>query len=494
MSNRMQEILGGILGMFGNNQEPRVIDKSQYMTAGQEYLYGDKQGTPINMTGVTTTPNFAQMSSNKGRMTDPQLQRMSNLIEPELGNTVREPYERNFPQGSPFDAQGRGISYGAMDTNLNDFKPTLTSDMIKSYSVKGQEGEMPFEESKPGLLDNIEKKASSLGDYLLSQKGIASMTMAFNNMRLQPSEAINTLMTNKIKKLDDRQDANKTAETFRKMALKETDPKKQKLLRDYADGLDKGIITDGSKAFSDIFKDPTSPFSINLGDNKKYADNIATSITDFQTKVQEQSTNARNLLDAYNRMQQVFEKIDWKTGLTEQFKQELRLATGGLPILSEFVDQTKLGAGEELKAIVNNLVAGELRKNKGPQTDFDAQFLEATMPNLGLTPEANKKMLNYNKSVSRIDLLIGQIMNQADMKDPDQALDVKRLAETLYNSARRVIKMPNGNYVTFEEWYHNPNQSSLNGLERLEEWANIGNQVLNVGVPKITLDAIKGKK
>ena len=512
----------GILNFLGvgdqlfKEKDVPVIDKSRYVTNGQasinpvqEYLYGEMPGT--NMQGTLYSP-MANQYSDRDLRTNPMRQSLAPMSRDMERDMMEQTIiDRNNLQ--TLDTNRGTMTDGQVQTLSSDVVPTQTSvpttpQVIEksTYAPRdtnkmGLMGETPkipyteveFENSEQGLLDTKEKESNSIWNYLTSQEGMATLGIAFNNMTLNPNPSIDKLLFKRLETIKARKDSNRTADEFRKMAEKETDPiKKQKLL-DYAEGFDKGIIKDTSKAFIEIFSDKTSPFSLNLGDNKKYNEMVGKQVLDKKDQYQSEAVNNRGLLDAYTRMNDVFKNINWQTGLTEQFKQDLRNAVGGFPVLEQFVDKAQLGAGQELQAIVNQLVAGELRKNKGPQTDFDAEFQLRTMPNLGNTPEANQKLISYGTGVARISTLVGQIMRQADLKNPDKALEIQGLADTLRAEAPGVVKNKDGVSVTFEQFYNNPANANKTGIQRLVDWTNAANEMLNTGAPKINLEMLKIK-
>lgn len=493
MSNRMQEILSGILGMFGNDQNPRVIDKSQYMTAGQEYLYGDKQGTPINMTGVTTTPNFAQMSNNKGIMTDPQMQRMSTGVTTTPMST--EPYSRNFPKGYVFDER-KGLSYGSMN-EVQNTKPTLTSDMIDTYSVKGQEGQMSFDDSEEGLLGKIERGVSNFGDYLTSQRGLSNLAIAFQGMTLNPNQAIIDLNQKRLDRLDRMEGANRTSEQIMSMMKEETDPEKKKMLQLIIDSAKTGEISgnDMLKQAVAIYKG--GGINLNLGDNKALYDAVGKDLVDRKKDYREKASASSDVLGTYRRVTDILNRMGSEgQGLTAAFRQELRQQVGGIPLLAGFVDTTQFSTARELQAAINGLVAIELRKNKGPQTDFDALFQERILPNIQNPAEANAQLIKYGNSSNYFNIALNDIVKQASYSKPEEAIKILDYADSIKNQVPTVFVDEQSGQVQdhFSDYYMSEEMRQFTPLERIESWANLHRRMYNPAGTKYSLeDLLKTK-
>jgi hypothetical protein len=111
--------------------------------------------------------------------------------------------------------------------------------------------------------------------------------------------------------------------------------------------------------------------------------------------------------------------------------------------------------------------------NKGPQTDFDAEFAGTYIPGLGTSTEANTALMNYSKSVSTQQLLLSKLVSSARMTNPDSAMNIIARADALALDSPAAMKGKNGKWTTFIEFYNDPDYSKNSGLERMEAWSEI---------------------
>jgi len=377
----------------------------------------------------------------------------------------------------PMDMMGQGghnLATSAVDTAWNSQQDQRT----------------PTEE--PSFFDNI---GSGISDFFGDEERMARMTIALNSMRLNPDPNIAKSMENKIESLRKHKGANKTVIAIQQLMNNPNITESEKYrLGAILKGVQDGVLTP-SDAYTQALKRDTKGMTIDLGNNQAMYDAVGKDLVERKGSWRVASVANKNLFEQYNRLDNLLANIG-ETGLDEEFKQNLRTTFGGLPILSGFIDQVKLGQGQELRAVLNKLVLEELRLNKGPQTDFDAIFAGTTLPNLGNTTEANTALVTYGKGASRLQTLMGEIVSEAKYSNPDQAVSIMNVVDRIQASAPGVIyrtdpttKVTKQTY--FEDWYNAPNQKSLTAYERLVEWTNIKRQM--DGLTLINLDILKTK-
>jgi len=464
MSNRMQEILGGILGMFGNNQDPRVIDKSVYPSRTQEFLVPndrgriqiedlDRPGDKMGMYGGTPTIPYTETSSPNNSITNPPM---------------------------PVDRGDGLISFGT-DQPVTPRQGVDLSNAPITY----KDPEENFETSKLGMLDKAEKSMKGFGDYLMSEKGMLTAAMGFNNMTYNNpnSQGLNTYITNRLNTIQSMEGNINTAEALEKYKAKLTDPKDVAKMDIYIDQLKNNKIN-SSDALKGVFS--SGGINVNVGDEKKgLYEAVNKSLVKKTDEYTTSGRQARELLDNYTRMSALLGQYG-DTNLTEGNIQELRNLFGGIPLFNQIVDQAKLQTGREFQAVANNLVLSELRKNKGPQTDFDAIFAGTTLPNLGNSPKANEQLINYGKSVNTRNVLISELVRKADYTQPEKATKIMKLVETIEQQAPGVMIKPDGSTVHYNQWAE---QQEGTGLDKLVRWTNVYRKT-KLGLPEIDLSAL----
>ena len=112
--------------------------------------------------------------------------------------------------------------------------------------------------------------------------------------------------------------------------------------------------------------------------------------------------NARAQLNAIGQLERALSGIE-----TGGFAETKNTLLGLADRLGVQVDTNELGRLQTVNAIASQLVAAELRQNKGPQTDFDARFTQTFLPGLGQQKSANDAIISYMNSRNLRDALIG---------------------------------------------------------------------------------------
>ena len=205
--------------------------------------------------------------------------------------------------------------------------------------------------------------------------------------------------------------------------------------------------------------------SINFGDNKideAYAKQVPEALSSFTEK----GSIATRQNSALNNLQRALSGVD--TGGFAETKQTIMSFADrlGLPI-----DTESLSNVQGLQAAARQIVADELRMNKGPQTDFDARFAETYLPGLGQQKEANDNILSYLKSRNRLESLYGKL---ASGRSYEFASDKQLLSKlnTYSNTLGSVIES-DGDWITFDEFYSGAKDRGASDMEILDGWSEV---------------------
>ena len=309
------------------------------------------------------------------------------------------------------------------------------------------------------------------------EERMARMTIALNSMRMNPDPNIAKSMEAKIARVQKSKGSTKTANALRAMGRD-----------DLADLVEKGQL-DAKTAVSlayqkpsafqekmDLFKKDPDAFAaakdagviggggttINMGDNRAYYDAVGKDIVDMKKTWRERGELANASLRTYQALDVALKNFG-DTGPGSETMQQLRElgARVGMPI-----DENKLGDGQYLQALKNRMVAEELRKNKGPQTDFDAKFAGTYIPGLGNTTEANRQILNYSKSISLQQTILANMANNIRSSDPEQAVMAIRNIDNLALMSPGAMERKDGTWITFSEFFNSDAIVSIEGVEQ----------------------------
>jgi hypothetical protein len=173
--------------------------------------------------------------------------------------------------------------------------------------------------------------------------------------------------------------------------------------------------------------------------------------------------NARAQLSAIGQLGRALSGIE-TGGFAETKKNLLGLADR----LGVSVDTEELGRLQTVDAIANQLVAAELRQNKGPQTDFDARFTQRFLPGLGQQKEANNAIISYMNSRNLRDALIGSYASTNRSFDASD-VNVMRNANIIRQTVGSVI-YKGDDPVTLEEFVSANRAAGKSDSEILMDW------------------------
>ena len=402
-------------------------------------------------------------------------------------------------------------SYGPIAEQLvinpGDMRPKTMTPMSNNSPINGgtpAADTTPFN-PPPSFMDKMSGAVSDMGGSI--SDGASSMwdstmgddawrlrkAIALNSMRLEPDAALTASLTKRLELVSKNKQANQTVIKLREMGR-----------NDLADAVESGALK-GTDAWTLAFKPPSSfqekldfikdktpeeikfykdsgilggGTTVNLGDNKAYYDAVGKDIASMKSTWRGRGELARSSLTTYQALSAALQNFG-PTGPGAETMQSLRElgARVGMPI-----DESKLGDGQYLQALKNRMVAEELRRNKGPQTDFDAKFAGTYIPGLGNTTEANRQILNYSKSISLQQTILADMAGSIRMTDPEEAsLAIQRI-DHLALMSPGAMERKDGTWITFSEFFSSDAKvliegveqklSSMSALERMTLWSD----------------------
>ena len=330
-----------------------------------------------------------------------------------------------------------------------------------------------------------------------------SLALGFNSMRMNPDQGLAAALQDRIKTAQEMSGRNKTAasvaDALRKQgrndeaALIEANPDMAKTV---LSAMFKGDSTYtfasgeqlnrefGTKAF-----DPNTPYmrssdgkiseiggsgttitnTNELGQTagvKEYGKEWAASHVKFADEVNQNADNSAALLSQVSNIASNLEGLE--TGPFEERVAGLRAFAGsiGFP-----VDKIQLGREQSVTAAARQMVADQLRMNKGPQTDFDAKFAETYLPGFGKTEEANNQIIAYLRSTNQLNVIFANLMGNVAGNGYEEERKVIGDIRDLRRNVPAVAKK-DGKWVQFSTYYDTikSQDSSISDREILTEW------------------------
>jgi hypothetical protein len=328
-------------------------------------------------------------------------------------------------------------------------------------------------EDDNGFFDQV---GGFLTDLFGDEERMTRMALAFNSMRLQPDQGLATVLGKRLETLGTQRKDNATIA----MLLKDGSPEAiraanyirmggdaKTALKNFRKAGTVKVMT-GAQLKSEYgieTPDPTALYNydtvtgklsgvggpsktiLQMG-NEALTGAIYRDIGDQRTAFIEEGKSSRGRLDAYNRIGNLLRTTD--QGRFAETKQDVRkiLDTIGL---GDAIDVDQYQNATSLQAATNQLVAEELRANKGPQTDFDARFSQSYIPNIQNPAEANKAMVKFGQSKAEGQTVFGRIANKIRSTDPDVENKMAALNEMAL-TFNNVIFAPNGTPLYFIDW------------------------------------------
>lgn len=180
-------------------------------------------------------------------------------------------------------------------------------------------------------------------------------------------------------------------------------------------------------------------------------------------EVTDTGANARAQLNSIGQLGRALSGVE-TGGFAETKKSLLGLADR----LGVQVDTAELGRLQAVDAIASQLVAAELRQNKGPQTDFDARFTQTFLPGLGQQKSANDAIISYMNSRNLRDALIGSYASTNRSFDATD-VNVMRNVNIMRQTVGSVI-YKGDDPVTLEEFVAANRAAGKSDSEILMDW------------------------
>ena len=335
---------------------------------------------------------------------------------------------------------------------------------IATIKLKKAQGEDTSEDES-----TLSKIGGGLKNFFGSEKGMLSMALAFNTLRNKPDNQLAAGIQDRLKTI---------GESRKALAML---PYIQENFPEFAPLAQAGVMT-AKEIMTLATKNPTqlqqyltmlqtpegreqlkqlkeigaigSSTNINV-DTKgagKYNEKFAASLVGQQDEIRDRGQVSAKLLDDLNRFSAAVGNL--ATGKGEEWKKDLSAIAQGLGFN---VNEAELARAQSVDAAAAQMVAQELRKNKGPQTDFDAEFTKSFVPSLKNLPETNLQIQRYMKSVNRL-----QVIKASYMDDRLTGTDYKSDNSTMKDVRRMETKIPAvapsagspGGYIMFDDFYN----------------------------------------
>jgi len=456
LGNRATSIIDILQDIASGSQNTVQPQQSPNPTYRQLYQMNQAQA-PMGQPGVVTT--IPAIPNNKPALesgfTQPKpLPDMASEPAPEVGSSLAKPAR-----------MGEHPLYGAYPENVQAGGKDKLIQMKAATQLTEQaaKGENPDE--KPGFGEQVK-------NFFGNEENMLRLAMAFNTMRMEPDQQLAAYAAKRLETLQ----ARKMSAEFAPLLAK--NPELQGLVA-------AGAIT-AKDALSLMYKNPTQlsqmmdlykknpaqfkelakagAFGGQVDQGQgKWMDEQAKSVIGRADVIREAGTQSRNYMNQISRFESIFEGAE--TGPYEQRMQALREFGASIGM---DVNDVKLGQGQSLNAAAFDMIAQQLRMNKGPQTDFDAEFTSRFLPSLGNTEEANRQIINYLKSVNLLQGIYGNMVTGLS-EDFGEARGTVSSTERLSMNTPAVANI-NGQWVQFSEVYEAGRARGMSPEEILEDW------------------------
>ena len=468
---------------MGNTASGQPVTQPM-MRAGSSFSYPtSRQGSAFQK------PNDRNLLLTQlQRIVDEQRKELSKLNQPNANvEEINAKVDALEKQKQPLRAQVGKLPVTTAEKNMMASMRSLA----EPRKTAGGGPSVPTSPEPAGLFSRIGRAGL---DYLQDPASRARLAMALNTMRLEPDPNLATALQARATGVQERRtqarQANRTAEYFRKQGQTEladliednpdiasaavtamfkepaTDPS---ILREYAFARKQNpelsyeqflAMKRSAGAQVTVAGDPPRDFA---------AEAYAKEIPARFNLIVDRGTSARRQLSDMSVLSNLLEGTD--TGGSAQTKQSVMQFADRLGIP---VNESQLANYQSIQALSSRLVAEELRLNKGPQTDFDAEFTGKFLPGLGQKPESNRNIIGYMNSRNLLDALLGKyVTDKRKYTTADTALLGE--VEGYRQSLGSVVKV-DGAFVTFEEFYNSNRAEGESDEEILKQWAEEHNR------------------
>jgi hypothetical protein len=358
-----------------------------------------------------------------------------------------------------------GIGDKQVNEGLQNFK-AVTHGMELQATIDEKEGKGEDATPEKTMLERISEGVKS---FMGSEERMLGAAMAFNTLRYDPDDALGQMIGKRLETI---------REERKSQAML---PYIQKNYPQFAPLVAAGVMT-AKEIMTLATKNPTqlqqyltmlqtpegraqleqlkklgaigSSQNINV-DTKgagKYNEKFAESLVKLQDDIRGRGQASADLLDNLNRFSAA--AAGMPTGQGQVWKKDLMTLAQGFGF---DVNEAELAQAQSVDAAAALMVAQELRKNKGPQTDFDAEFTKSFVPSLKNLPETNKQIQRYMKSVNRLQLIKSSYMDGGltgtDYESDNSLMKgVKRMQYDIPAVAPSTGAA--GGYIMFDDFYN----------------------------------------
>ena len=405
-----------------------------------------------------------------------------------VNNAVPEsPLNPSYNQpGTPTDPIAAFLQNPETPPPSDEETATVLSGAANRSASLLNQGQTPDPDTSAlGSIWNNVFKGGMLEGTLGNEEWRLRKAMILNSMRLNPDAALTTAFASRIKDLRSQKGASRLADQ-----LEAKDPVKYASI---ITGLRSGDL-DTKDVMSLIMKAPSSleqkmelfrddptlarqmaeaglfgaEPTLNKEWNKQQMEVASKEVQAYGAA----GNTASNLLRSLENFGRLLSQVE-ETGPNAELALKVREAAAawGLP-----VDMNSLSDLQALRAQSANMVAEQLRLNKGPQTDFDAMFTASFIPSIGLTKEANEQIKDYMTSVNKLTTIWANEADSARLLPPEKINEKLVEINKLQRNTPGVIQTADG-WKTFSGFLTEARkQPSLKNKSEME-LVNLWNQL-----------------
>ena len=358
-----------------------------------------------------------------------------------------------------------GIGEKQVNEGLQNFK-AVTHGMELQSAIDKKEADGEDATPEKTMLERISEGVKS---FMGSEERMLGAAMAFNTLRYDPDDALGQMIGKRLETIREEKKSQAMLPYIQKnypqfaplvaagvMTAKEImtlATKNPTQLQQYLEMLK---TPEGLKQLEQLKKIGAIGSSTNINvDTKgagKYNEKFAESLVKLQDDIRGRGQASADLLDNLNRFAAA--AAGMPTGQGQVWKKDLMTLAQGFGF---DVNEAELAQAQSVDAAAALMVAQELRKNKGPQTDFDAEFTKTFVPSLKNLPETNKQIQRYMKSVNRLQLIKSSYMDNG-LTGTDYESDNKLMTGVKNMQYQIPAVAPStataGGYIMFDDFYN----------------------------------------
>ena len=376
-----------------------------------------------------------------------------------------------------------GIGDKQINEGLQNFK-AVTHGMELQAAIDEKETNGEDATPEKTMLERISEGVKS---FMGSEERMLGAAMAFNTLRYDPDDALGQMIGKRLETIREEKKSQAMLPYIQKnypqfaplvaagvMTAKEImtlATKNPTQLQQYLNMLQ---TPEGRAQLQELKKLGAIGSSTNINvDTKgagKYNEKFAESLVKLQDDIRGRGQASADLLDNLNRFASA--AAGMPTGQGAVWKKDLMTLAQGFGF---DVNEAELAQAQSVDAAAALMVTQELRKNKGPQTNFDADFTKTYVPSLKNLPETNAAIQRYMQSTNRLQVMKSRFMD-AGLTGTDYQADnnlMKGVKQMQYDipAVAKSSKHPSG-YIMFNEFLSSyKNAYPNNGdKEAIRDW------------------------